>query len=552
MKHLFYLNAILVASLAVAACNKDNVPTPDDSGKTPDTEKPAPDKPEGPEIPEADLQIAMDRTTKVLYYGDRKTSGVYNYFLGLGDKEFIKDEEGDDAAPADGHIIYFDVYASTGAESFETAVLPDGKYVISDKTTEAGVLDGYYTRMQVNNGGKQTSVDFTEGYLEVKSSDKGKVLSARFTLKDGSTVSCLYEGALVFGDPNAGSGSDDNVPELSEGIDAEFTYAMGVYYGDTYGVGTDNYTVSLTSQDLDSDGFAVSGGSWVDLSFYTESSTGAYLETGTYKIEDSYKAGTVEPGYVLMGASFGSVAAKIDADGNTLEESPVVSGTVTVSDFGYTGYRIVIDAVTSNGKTVKGVYEGEIEFDNQAPAKEPNTTLTGDYELGLQSAEASLSYYGDYYGVNLATWVLSIEKDGADAIDIELLTPMTSKTEIPLPEKQYNMSVDNSTAGVVPGTSTAFGAAGTWYWDLSSEDEEGYLHGFAAAIDGNVKFSKDGDKTTVTFSFVDEAYNLFSGSWTGVIPSATDETAASSSRLSSRKAVRTAKVANKIHRVMKK
>ena len=236
MKH-YCLHAILLASLALVACKKDNPATP----------------PTIP-IPEADLQLDMDRTTKVLYYGDRKTEGVYNYFLGLGDMEFIKDNEGDDAAPTGGHIIFFDIYASEGTKSYEDAVLSDGKYTIAADNA-VGTLNDYYTRMQINVDGKQTSVDFTEGYLQVETSAKGKLLTALFTLKDGSTVSCRYEGPLVFGDPNAGSEPIEQIPELSDNIDATFTYALGIYYGDAYGVGMDNYTVSLTSQTLDEDGF---------------------------------------------------------------------------------------------------------------------------------------------------------------------------------------------------------------------------------------------------------------------------------------------------------
>lgn len=97
--------ASLLASLVLVGCNNKDNPIPPE---TPD-----------PEIcPKADLELVMDRTTKVLYYGDRKTEGVFNYYVGLGDKEFIKDNEGDDAAPADGHIIFFDIYASEGSDSF--------------------------------------------------------------------------------------------------------------------------------------------------------------------------------------------------------------------------------------------------------------------------------------------------------------------------------------------------------------------------------------------------------------------------------------------------
>lgn len=516
-KSLFY--AMFIATLSLVACNKDK-PTP--SG---------PNKPDGQiEIPDADLQLVMDRTTKVLYYGDRKTEGVYNYFLGLGDMEFIKDEDGDDAAASGGHIIYFDIYASEGTDSFDTAVLPDGKYDLSE-TNAAGTLNNYYTRMQINEEGKQKSVDFVDGYLDVKTSSKGKVLTAFFTLKDGSTISCIYEGALVFGDPNAGSEPVEGVKELSSDIDATFTYALGIYYGDAYNSGVDNYTISLTSQILDEDGYATTGGAWVDLSFYTEAGSSIYLAPGVYKVADSYAAGTVEMGFALMGEIWGSSAAMIDVDGNTLEESPIASGEVTISEYGDFGYKIELNLVADNGKLVKGTYAGEFDFEDNSPAEETNTTLTGDYTLTLpsESTTVGLVYYGDYYGVGLANWVLSIENEGADAIDIELLTEMTSTTEIPLPEKQYNFSSDNSTVGVVPGASSAMGQSGTWYWDLSTLDEEGYIYGFAAAIDGWVKLAKDGDKTTVSFEFVDSQYNLFSGTWTGVIPAAEDKSDISTS-----------------------
>lgn len=61
MKH-YCLHAILLASLALVACKKDNPATPE----TPD---PTPVTPTTP-IPEADLQLDMDRTTKVLYYSE--------------------------------------------------------------------------------------------------------------------------------------------------------------------------------------------------------------------------------------------------------------------------------------------------------------------------------------------------------------------------------------------------------------------------------------------------------------------------------------------------
>lgn len=146
MKKLI-LAALLFSAATLASCEK--------------TEK----KEDFPPV-KADIELTMDRTTKVLYYGDRKTEGVYNYFFGLGDAEFIEDEQGDDAAPEGGHIVFFDLFSSEGADSFETAELPIGKYTLSD-TDAAGTLNNYYTRLQVWDNGAQKSIDFTEGSLSV-------------------------------------------------------------------------------------------------------------------------------------------------------------------------------------------------------------------------------------------------------------------------------------------------------------------------------------------------------------------------------------------------
>lgn len=517
MKKLLFA-ALLFSAAIIVSCDKDK----DDSGEDPN-----------PPAPKADLELTMDRTTKVLYYGDRKNAGTYNYFFGLGDAEFIKDDEGDDAAPEGGHIIFFDLYSEVGAESFETAVLPDGTYIIA-ATDEAGTLDNYYTRMQVWNDGAQKSIDLIEGSLTVASSAKGKRLDALFTLADGSTVSCTYEGELVFGDPDAGAGGD-NIPTLKEPIDATFTSVMGIYYGDEYASGTDSFQIGFATVPLDDEGMMTGAGYSIILSMYTEPCGSIiYLPEGTYNVADSYAAGTIEPGMLFMDL-YGSYCAKVDATGDAEELGLIAGGKVTVTESGW-GYKFVFDLTTAEGVAVKGTFDGEIDFIDQSPTEEPNTTLTSDYVLDLTNAnEVSLDYYGDYYGNGLANWVLSIYDTTGDGIDIELITEATSTTEIPLPEKQYNMSVENG-VGFVMGESNALGMVGTWYVDLSTADNDGYIYGYAAAIDGWVKLSKEGDTTNVSFEFVDEQWNLFSGSWSGQLPAATDNSYLVSSKSAGRAA----------------
>ncbi len=201
----------------------------------------------------------------------------------------------------------------------------------------------------------------------------------------------------------------------------------------------------------------------------------------------------------------------------------IAGGTVTVSEEGF-GYKFVLDLTTVEGVSVKGSFTGEIDFIDQSPEEKSSTTLKGDYVLDLSKAdEVSVGYYGNYYGNGLANWMLDIADTNGDGIEIELITEATSKTEIPLPDGQYNMSVDYGVGFVKGENNAAFGMLGTWYIDLSTMDEEGYIYGYAAAIEGWAKLAKEGDITTVSFEFVDEAYNVFSGSWSGKLPAATDE-----------------------------
>ena len=470
----------------------------------------------------ADISLTMDRTTKVLYYGDRKNEGVYNYYLGLGDAEFIKDEQGDDAAPEGGHIVFFDIYADKGTDSYETAELPVGKYTLAD-TDAAGTLNNYYTRMQIWDNGSQKSVDFTDGSLSVSNCAEGKLLEATFTLTDGKTLTLTYKGALVFGNPDEGAGGED-FPALKNPVDATFTNAIGLYLGDEYGTGTDTFMVGFSDVPLDDEGMMTAAGYNLVLTMYAEPCYSfIYLEPGVYTVADTYKAGTVEPGEIFFDI-YGSYCAKVGADSEAEELGLIAGGTVTVSEAG-SGYKFVFDLTTAEGVSVKGSFTGDIDFEDQSPKQDPTTTLTGDYTLDLSKAdEVSVGYYGDYYGNGLANWMLDIADSTGDGIEIELITEASSKTEIPLPEKQYNMSVDYGVGFVMGEDNAAFGMLGTWYIDLSTMDNEGYIYGYAAAIEGNVKITKDGDITTVKFEFVDENWNLFDGSWSGKLPAATDET----------------------------
>lgn len=70
-----------------------------------------------------------------------------------------------------------------------------------------------------------------------------------------------------------------------------------------------------------------------------------WLESGTYTVSDSYKAGTVEPGEIFF-EIYGSYCAKVDADSKAEELGLIAGGTVTVSEEGL-GYKFVLDLTTA-------------------------------------------------------------------------------------------------------------------------------------------------------------------------------------------------------------
>ena len=109
---------------------------------------------------------------------------------------------------------------------------------------------------------------------------------------------------------------------------------------------------------------------------------------------------------------------------------------------------------------------------------------------------------------------------------IDLNTPAAGFSEtIPFPESgQYNMTFDYG-AGMLPGLLLdGDSAMGTWYFDLTDESL------FASAIDGTLKYSKDGDIDVLTIELVDENYNLISAVWKGTLPPANDGFQAAASK----------------------
>ncbi len=492
---------VVCAAVLFASCSKS-----DEKEKNPTTDP-----------SQVENAIEMTYITDVLYYGDKREDGLYNYFLGLCDKPFIYDETGDEAAPEGGSLLYLDFYSATGAESWETAVLPDGEYIWKSKDfgstdMEKDMLHGYFTRLQVmGKDGKQKSLDFNSGSVTVATGNNGnKLISGSFTLKETSEeISFRYDGKVVFGDPNEGSIGSIEKP-------VEFTASLGVgEYSEQYMPGVSTYAVTLTNAPVNENGDITGEGYMLALPFFNEKG-GSLLQLaeGTYPVNDSYQAGSLEIGFKTLGPS-GTHIIKINEAGEAASYSIITGGSATVSLTESDKYEIVADLTTDKGITVKCSYSGPIEFfnsDEPTEAESP-TTLTGDLALNFETAEVLASYYGDYYGIGKDNWLIEIANTANDYITIDLLCDPKGYSTT-LPAGQYNMSIDNSTGMMKGYVDKESNMTGTWYVKFDSNFEVPLE--FAAAIDGTLKITDVGTQS-LEINLVDSSWNLISGSYTGKI-----------------------------------
>lgn len=521
----FTLAAMATLLLAAIATSCD---------KTPNEPKPKP-------LPEPGNVVTMTEATPLYYYGDRKTEGLYNYFVGFSTTAIEEDETGYMIPSGNGYMIKIDLYSSTPSDSWETAVLPDGKFQLQGENEElgAGMMEKYYTRLEKTVDGEVKSTDFNAGQVEISNKDGVTTVKGSFVTADGQAIEFIYEGKIETDDPD----ESETIPPFDEAVNATMNYGFGVYYGDEYSSGTDNYQVLLTNAPFDNDGNITGEGYTAVLSFYTKSSDIIDLAEGTYTVSDSYEAGTVEQGFIVMDV-YGSYVIKYDKNGNPEKLAIVESGSVKVGQT-LTGYTINADLVSDSETSIKFSYTGDLLFDDESSNgggdDDDSTTLTEDISFSFaEDAEIEIGYYGDYYENSTDNWMIFIEDDN-NGIAVEINTAKTGfSTKFPFPENgQYNLNSDYG-IGMLPGVIDEEGyLTGTFYYVPAGDNG---VSGYAMATEGGtIKYSKDGDMDVLKIEVVDSKYHLVSAEWKGVMPEAIDATEEAAPATKSTAEVRLAK-----------
>ena len=484
--------------------------------KTPNEPKPKP-------LPEPGNVVTMTEATPLYYYGDRKTEGLYNYFVGFSTTAIEEDETGYMIPSGNGYMIKIDLYSSTPSDSWETAVLPDGKFQLQGENEElgAGMMEKYYTRLEKTVDGEVKSTDFNAGQVEISNKDGVTTVKGSFVTADGQAIEFIYEGKIETDDPD----ESETIPPFDEAVNATMNYGFGVYYGDEYNSGTDNYQVLLTNAPFDDEGNITGEGYTAVLSFYTKSSDIIDLAEGTYTVSDSYEAGTVEQGFIFMDV-YGSYVIKYDKNGNPEKLAIVESGSVKVGQT-LTGYTINADLVSDSETSIKFSYTGDLLFDDESSNgggdDEVLSTLTGDVDFTFAAdAEVEIYYYGNYYSDDKDNWYISIG-DTANWIQLEMNTEKSGfASRIPFPENgQFNMAKNEYGLGLIPGYEEDGYAMASWYFDETTGENEDQI--CAAAIDGTLKYSQEGTSDVLTIQLVDGYGNLVSAVWKGTLPDAIDD-----------------------------
>lgn len=273
------------------------------------------------------------------YYGDAYGAGFSEYYFRLGD--MTPDDEGNPLGS--GYVLDFDLWGATSADA-NNAVLPEGTYTfgsdIAINTIASDKSCGHYT---LPDGSARYRIDYREGTATVKHTAGGYEISGHFVLEDGYRLNFSYKGALTF---------KNMAPAVSDDVNEVFATGRGSYYGDLYGYGTANYTLTFTSGDAKTV-------LTIDMNDILDESHDPVISEGTYTLDEngSAAAGKYYEGIIDMWGPVGTYCT-LNAGTDNEEYLLINGGTFTVTHKG-SGYGFTFDFTTQGGTAVKGSYEGE-------------------------------------------------------------------------------------------------------------------------------------------------------------------------------------------------
>ena len=245
----------------------------------------------------------------------------------------------------------FDIYSKTYPDASATKpVLPQGVYAYDYLNTDIGnTFNSFYSvRFETFENGSYKETKIEDGVVIVTENK----IEAILKMADGKVHRVVYEGSLELGYIEVPE--PDYYSTLTE--DLIFNHTEGTirlnYFGDYYGLGAANWTVSLVlpGQNINGDYFMIDIVTGSDA-FEASNIVGTYTcveEANAAK--NTFIKGTYSGGFV---SSWYFVA--VDNYYGTDDVAPITDGTITIREEGIK-FVVEFDCVDDNGHKIAGTF----------------------------------------------------------------------------------------------------------------------------------------------------------------------------------------------------
>ncbi len=245
----------------------------------------------------------------------------------------------------------FDIYSKTYPDaSATTTVLPHGVYAYDYLNSDIGnTFNSFYSvRFETFEDGTYKETKIEDGVVIVTENK----IEAILKMADGKVHRVVYEGSLALGYIEVPA--PDYYSTLTE--DLTFNHPEGTirlnYFGDYYGIGASNWTVSLVLPGTNING------DYFMLDIVTDSvEFNASNIVGTYNCveeanvaKNTFIKGTYSGGFV---SSWYFVA--VDNYYGTDDVAPIVDGTITIREEGIK-FVVEFDCMDDNGHKIAGTF----------------------------------------------------------------------------------------------------------------------------------------------------------------------------------------------------
>ncbi len=455
-------------------------------------------------------------------------NGVANYYVLLSDNASAQWNKEDGAILNDGYLLSIDLY---GPKSSPVEITP-GTYTAS-AGSESMTYSPEYSYMTYfdESGAALTFYDITGDIVVAKTANGYSI-----TLSvDGKPVT--YSGSIDFDD---GTVAPTIYNQIKKDLDFQCIGALCNYDGNLYESNTGAMYINLYEKGYnDETGGMTEEGYSVALLVFGKlfaDSKNATLDPGTYSIAQNFKRYTFYPGMEIdyMGTTivFGTYAKEYNSTlyADRFGYSYINDGTITIEDLGEGNFKILVDATTTYGHSVKASYEGPIKVVDKSDdtGSTALSTLEDDVQLDLAQIPTARAYNGGKIN-DQQTFLVDVGSpsglDGiteGDIMRMEFVLPAGTQRVQPgnytVMEDKFDSYYQPFTLG--RGRFVAASGGGT---DLSGTRYQNFEAGrylvmkdYAPAAAGTVGVTVNADDTyTFDIHIIDDAQFRIDGSWTG-------------------------------------